>query len=183
VAWFSRLFEAFWAIAAALLLLIAAVTTTEMTGKTHVMRWFTNSQGSDSSIKQSGTSDTQSHTPKAFEDAAGPDMTQDTAFARRVADLRRQVDELKTTSTAAGTSELPPDTLDAIRSTLAELQAELPEYRRNEESDRLQQIAGAIEQLKQTTPRTDNVGGIDAQLMDINSRIEQLNQDLYRDFP
>ena len=175
--------RAYWAIAAALLLLIAAVTTTEMTGKTHVMRWITNSQVSDSSIKQSGTSDTQSHTPKTIEDGTEPGMTQDTAFARRVADLRRQVDELKTTSTAAGTSELPPDTLAAIRSTLADLQAELPEYRRNAESVRLQQIVAAIEQLNQTTPRTDNAGGIDAQLMEINSRIEQLNQDLYRDFP
>jgi serine/threonine protein kinase len=175
--------RASWTIAAAMLLLIAAVTTTEMTGKTHIMGWITNSQGSDSSIKQSGTSDTQSHTPKAIEEAAGPDMPQDTAFARRVADLRRQVNELKTTSTATGASELPPDTLDAIRSTLAELQAELPEFRRSAESVRLQQIAGTIAQINQTTPRTDNAGGIDAQLVEIYSRIEQLNQGLYRDFP
>ncbi len=94
----------------------------------------------------------------------------------------RQVEELKTASSAGGASGPPHDALAGVRSQLAELQAELPEYRSSREVERLRQIAAAIDQLKQPGTQPEN-GGVDAKLMDINARIEQLNQDLYRDFP
>jgi hypothetical protein len=66
---------------------------------------------------------------------------------------------------------------------LANLQAELPEYRQDPQIIRLRQVGAAIEQLKPRTSPPEAGQGIDSSMLEFSQRIEQLNQDLYRNFP
>jgi serine/threonine protein kinase len=171
-------------IVSALLLLLAAITATEITGSTHLIRWITSTGGSETKAKPADfAADAQRKTPRATGNSAEAGAAGDTLFSERVAELWRKIDGLKTAFSAGGAAEVPPDAIAEVRSELIELQAELPEFRTNVELEQLLQIAVAVEQLKQAPPRPENPGGIDARLMEVNSRVEQLNQDLYRDFP
>lgn len=171
-------------LASAALLLIAALTTTEMTGKTHLTRWIMSVHELSTGTKTSEIAiDSQSNTPSTKQYGAEPAAIQDTLFARRIADLQYKLEELETKLSSHNGSNPSPDAIAEVRSRLAELLAELPEYRRDRQADKLQQVGAAIEQLKQSTSPVDTSRGIDLTLQELNSRIEQLNQDLYRDFP
>jgi eukaryotic-like serine/threonine-protein kinase len=166
--------RAIWAAASAVLILIAALAATEFAGKTHLLRRTDSGQESVAVVKP--------NTPRAKINGEEPDTAGDAAFSNRIADLWQQVSELKTAQSAGDSDSPPPNVLDGVRSQLAELQAELPEYRRSAEIERLKQIAAVIEQLKQPASQSET-GGVDARLLEFNARIEQLNQELYRIFP
>jgi serine/threonine protein kinase len=179
-----RIVQPRWAVASALLLVTAALITFETTGKTHLLRWILDFSQTPTEIKlPEGTVPPPPNMPSGRPSGAEITAYQDTLFSRRIADLWQQVQELTTTFSAGESSGTPPDAVTRVSSQLAELQAELPEKRRNAETEQIRQIAAAIDQLKQSPPRPENGGGIDAKLMEINTRIEQLNQDLYRNFP
>jgi eukaryotic-like serine/threonine-protein kinase len=179
----KRIFKrTFWAAASAVLLAMIFITVSEMTGNTQLLRRIMGDHGSDISTAPS-PADAQvgkSHAAKKISQAA---VGQDALFADRIGGLWERVQGLKTALSSGGAAELPPDAIAGVRTQLAELQRELPEYRQSAEQERLGQIAAAIDQLNQPAPRTEYGGRIDASLMEIDSNIEQLNQDLYRNFP
>ncbi len=164
-----------WAIASAVLILIVALTATEITGKTHLLRTIYSGEESGTVAK--------SNTSRATKNTADQDADEDELFSNRIADLWEQVSEIKKAQSAGDSYSPPPDVLDGVRSRLAELQAELPESRRSAEIYRLEQIVATIEQLNQPAGQGETGGSVNAKLREINARIEQLNQDLYRDFP
>ena len=100
-----------------------------------------------------------------------------------MADLWQRFQELEATASSGETSDAAPEKIAQFRSQLAQLQAELPEYRQDPQIDRLRQVGAAIEQLKPQTSLPEAGQGIDSSMMEISARIEQLNQDLYRNFP
>jgi eukaryotic-like serine/threonine-protein kinase len=176
--------RAFWAAASAVLLGITFITVSEMTGNTQFMRRIRGGHGSDiSAAPNPAAAEVQGVAPHVEKKTSRADVGQDVSFADRIGGLWEQVQGLKAALSSGGAAELPPDAIAGVRTQLAELQRELPEYRQSAELERLAQIAAAIDQLRQPAPRTENGGRIDASLKDIDSGIEELNQDLYRNFP
>ena len=98
-------------------------------------------------------------------------------------DLWQRLQELEATASSGETSDLVPEMIAQFRSELANLQAELPEYRQDPQIIRLRQVGAAIGQLKPQTSLPEAGQGIDSSMREISGRIEQLNQDLYRNFP
>jgi len=176
--------RAFWAAASTALLLITFFAVTEITGITNMTQRLADGNGSDASRPPNRVAvETQVGTSHTEQKPNRTATAQGDLFADRIGGLWEQVQGLQRAMSSGGVSELPPDAIAGVRSQLAELQAELPEYRRSAEQERLEHIGSAIDQLNQPSPRPENSGGIDAQLMEIDSGIEQLNQDLYRNFP
>ncbi|HEY4760741.1 MAG TPA: protein kinase [Thermoguttaceae bacterium] len=160
-----------WTVAAALLLLIVGLTLTEMTGTTRLLRLMF------------GLRESQSNTHIAKQNVSQLRAAEDTLFKKRIDDLQQRIQQLEQTIAAGDSSDISPDTLDIFRSQLARLQKELPEYRRDTQFDQLQTVRADIERLNQSPSFPEAGQGLDALLMEINARIEQLNQDLYRSFP
>jgi serine/threonine-protein kinase len=172
-----------WAAAAALLLVLAGITATEITGVTRLSRWFLGIEEARSTVSppvavvsRSKTSLTKRNTNEFYAD-------KETAFDKRIADLWQRFQELEKTASSGETSDAAPEMIAQFRSQLARLQAELPEYRQDPQIDQLRQIGAAIEQLKPRSSPPEAGQGIDSSMIEISDRIEQLNQDLYRNFP
>jgi serine/threonine-protein kinase len=178
-----RMFQMYW-MAAALLLMLAAFATTELTGATRLLRLVFGGKEAVSSIGLHAVSIVQrAKTPSAKRDANEFIADKETAFEKRIADLWRQVDELDEKLSAGESSDVAPERLTEFRSQLAKMQAELPEYRQDPQIDQLRQVKAAIERLKPQTSPPEAGHGIDSSMLEISNRIEQLNQDLYRNFP
>jgi len=177
-----RLRRTHWAAAATLLICLAGLIATEITGTTRLARWIFGGQESNSSAALPAVAIVpQPDATVAKQDGTEFHPANDAVFDKRINDLRRQFQEIETKLSAGDTTDAP-DMIERFRSQLAQLQAELPEYRRDKQADKLQQVGAAIEQLKQPASPGETGRGIDSTLMEINSRIEQLNQHQYRDF-
>jgi hypothetical protein len=170
--------------AAALLLMLAALTTTELTGATRLLRlvFGVNDAGPTTSSPAVAV-DRRAKTPLAKGGTSEFHVDKETVFEKRMTDLWRQVQELDEKLSAGESSDIAPERLVQFRSQLAQLQAELPEYHQDPQIDQLRQVGAAIERLKPQTSLPEAGPGIDSSMMEISNRIEQLNQDLYRNFP
>jgi hypothetical protein len=179
-----RIFSVRWMAAAALLLMLAALTTTELTGATRLLRLvFGGNDAGPATRSPAVAAVPRTKTPSAKGDTSEFLADKETAFEKRMADLWRQVEELDEKLSAGESSDVAPERLGQFRSQLAQLQAELPEYRQDPQIDQLRQVKAAIERLKPQTSPPEAGHGIDSSMMEISDRIEQLNQDLYRNFP
>jgi hypothetical protein len=170
--------------AAALLLMLAALTTTELTGATRLLRFvFGGNDAGPTTRSPAVAAVPRTKTPSAKPGTSEFLADKETAFEKRMADLWRQVGELDEKLSAGESSDITPERLAQFRSQLAQLQAELPEYHQDLQIDQLRQVEAAIEQLKPRSSPPEAGHGIDSSMMEIGDRIEQLNQDLYRNFP
>jgi eukaryotic-like serine/threonine-protein kinase len=179
-----RLPQVRWAAAAALLLMFAGLTITETTGKTHLLRLvFSAGETALSATGPSLPAVLQANTPSAKENTFDLYADKETVFEKRIADLWRQFHELETKLSAGDSSDASPNTLQKFRLQLADLQAELPEYRQDPQQYQLEQVRAGIERLNRPPSPRQSTGGVDSSLMEINDRIQQLDKDLYKDFP
>ena len=172
-----------WAAAAALLLMLAGITATEITGLSHLSRWFLGIQEARSTGSPPIAVIHRAKAPLAKGNTNEFYANKETAFDKRMADLWQKLGDLGATASASGSSDEVPEMIAQFRSQLAQLQAELPEYRQDPQIERLRQVQAAIEQLKPLSPPPEAGHGINSSMREISERIEQLNQDLYRDFP
>ncbi len=172
-----------WATAATLLLMLAVITATEITGVSRLSRLFFGIEEARSTGSPPGMAASQSRTTSANGNADSFYADKETAFEKRIAELWRRLQELDTTASNGESSGVAPERLAQFHSQLAQLQAELPEYRQDPQIDQLRQVGAAIEQLKPRSPSPEAGHGIDSSMTEISDRIEQLNQDLYRNFP
>ena len=172
-----------WAAAAALLLMLAGITATEITGATHLSRWLLGVEEARSTGSPPIAVIPRSKAVLVKKSTNEFTANKETAFDKRIADLWQRLQELETTASAGETTDAAPEMLDQFHSQLARLQAELPEYRPDPQIDQLRQVEAAIEQLKPRSSPPEVGQGIDSSMMEISERIEQLNQDLYRNFP
>jgi len=178
-----RIFPVRW-MTAALLLMLAALTTTELTGATRLMHLVFGGNDAGQTTRSPAVSAVRrAEMPSAKPGASEFLADKETAFEKRIADLWRQVGELDEKLSAGESSDIAPERLGQFRSQLAQLQAELPEYRQDSQIDQLRQVKAAMERLKPQTSPPEAGQGIDSSMMEISDRIEQLNQDLYRNFP
>ena len=149
-AWFAgRHPGARWAAVAVALLTLGGITVSEITGTTHLSHLFYNVNGT----RPAATSPAVAAAPRARASTPKPYTAEsyankETAFEKRVADLWRRLAELETSLSAGETSDRSPERLGQFRAELANLQAELPEYRQDSQTERLRQIGAAIEQIK-----------------------------------
>ncbi|MGA2796453.1 MAG: protein kinase [Thermoguttaceae bacterium] len=183
-AWFSRRgVRHRWAAAAALLLMLVGITATEITGVSHLSRWFFGVEEARSPVSPSIAAAPHVKAALAKGNASELPADKETAFDKWIVDLWRRIAALETSPSAGETSDAAPERIGQFRTELANLQAELPEYRQDRQIERLRQVGAAIEQLKPQTSLPEAGQGIDSSMIEINERIEQLNQDLYRNFP
>jgi eukaryotic-like serine/threonine-protein kinase len=172
-----------WATAAALLLMLAGITATEITGATHMSRWLLGIREARSIVSPPIAIIPRTKTPLAKGTASDFYLNKETVFDKRMADLWQRFQELEATASSGETSDVVPEKIAQFRAELANLQAELPEYRQDPQIIRLRQVGAAIEQLKPQISLPEAGQGIDSSMREISGRIEQLNQDLYRNFP
>ncbi|MGA2060288.1 MAG: serine/threonine-protein kinase, partial [Thermoguttaceae bacterium] len=172
-----------WAAAAALLLMLAGITATEITGATRLSRWIFGIGETRSTVSPPLAIIPRTKTPLAKGNENEFYANKETAFDKRMADLWQRFQELEATASSGETSDVAPEKITQFRLELANLQAELPEYRQDPQIIRLRQVGAAIEQLKPRTSPPEAGQGIDSSMLEFSQRIEQLNQDLYRNFP
>ena len=173
-----------WATIATALVMLAGMTVTEIAGVTHVSRLLVGGNKSQPDL-QSPAAALASRAPASRPKADVGELytSKETAFEKRMAELSQRIADLQTRLSAAKTEDMPPERIGQFRADLAELQAELPEYRQDPQLDQLRQISAAIEQIKPPTPSPEPRQDVNSSLIEIGARIEQLNQDLYRNFP
>ena len=110
----------------------------------------------------------------------------ETLLEKRIADLERQIQELKTALSGGYSSNLSTDAVDAVQLQMTDWQAEMPEDLIDAQARQLgqpEQDWEATDQMNQPVLSTTITDGIDSFIMYINYIIDQLNEDLYRDFP
>jgi len=84
-----------WAAAAALLLMIAVITATEITGATHLSRWIFGIDVGRSAISPSVAAAPHAKAALVKENASEFHTDKETAFDKRIADLWQRLQELK----------------------------------------------------------------------------------------
>jgi eukaryotic-like serine/threonine-protein kinase len=182
LAWFARRdHRARWA--AALALLLAGFAVSEIMDVSHLSRLLIGG-GKIQSDASPGLGTAHNATmPAPKTDTSDFYTNKETAFEKRIADLWQRLAALESSASKGETAEVSPERIGQFRAALADLQAELPEFRRDSQSERLRQIGEAIQQIKPRASSPEAGQDINASLMEISGRIEQLNQDLYRNFP
>jgi eukaryotic-like serine/threonine-protein kinase len=172
-----------WATAAAMLFVLAGITATEITGISHLSRWIFGGADARPAASLPVLAAPRAKAVLVKGTASEFYANKETAFDNRMADLWQRFQELEKTASAGEISDAAPEMIAQFRSQLAQLQAELPEYRQDPQIIRLRQVGAAIEQLKPQTSLPEAGQGIDSSMREISGRIEQLNQDLYKNFP
>jgi serine/threonine protein kinase len=185
LAWFSKPTPIVrWAAAAALLLVLAGITVSEITGTAHFLHLFYGPEETRPTAQPpTYVAAPRSQTPSAKKEMGEFYANKETEFEKQVADLWQRIAALEEKSSAGDATDVSPEMIGQFRADLADLQAELPEYRLDPQIERLRQVQAAIELLKPQASPPESGKDINSSLIEINSRIEQLNQDLYRNFP